>query len=111
MSLDFHLFYEVEPGKVVDVFDCNITHNVGLMADKSGVYKALWRPEETNRHRAGEIVGELRLGVSLLEGCRDHFDQFNPPNGWGNRESLIRFCREALTACKEYPRAIIAVSR
>ena len=36
MSLDIYLKYEVEPNKEVAVHDCNITHNLGEMADKAG---------------------------------------------------------------------------
>ncbi len=28
------------------VFEYNITHNLGVMADAAGIYEALWRPEE-----------------------------------------------------------------
>lgn len=45
MSLDFCLQYKND-GNEISVFDRNITHNLGNMADKSGIYYALWRPEE-----------------------------------------------------------------
>ncbi len=42
-----------EPVRFVDdkeetneVYSANITHNLGEMADKAGIYYALWRPEE-----------------------------------------------------------------
>ena len=41
MSLDFYLSYEMD-GNVVWVFDANITHNLGKMAGKAGIYDALW---------------------------------------------------------------------
>lgn len=42
MSLDVYLT-AVRP---TEVFSANITHNLGEMADKAGIYKACWRPEE-----------------------------------------------------------------
>lgn len=44
MSLDVYLSKEVTEERTV--FSANITHNLGEMADKAGIYKALWRPED-----------------------------------------------------------------
>ena len=37
MSLDFYLQYECD-GHDITVFDRNITHNLGKMADKARIY-------------------------------------------------------------------------
>jgi hypothetical protein len=38
---------EVQPQEYIthDVYDGNITHNLGRMADMAGIYYALWRPD------------------------------------------------------------------
>jgi len=38
------------------LFDTNITHNLTTMADKAGIYYALWRPEEIQKEKASGIV-------------------------------------------------------
>jgi len=35
----------------------------------------------------------------------------NPKNGWGDYEGLVRFVKEYLKACIDYPDAEIKVSR
>ena len=65
MSLDFYLQYECD-GNEITVFDRNITHNLGKMADKAGIYYALWRPEEKGRTKASELVPVLEKGLKRL---------------------------------------------
>jgi len=42
MSLDVYLMKTMP----TSVYDANITHNLGAMAEAAGIYKHLWRPEE-----------------------------------------------------------------
>lgn len=92
------------------VYDANITHNLGQMADKAGIYKALWRPEEIEVTRASQLIDLLEAGLDRLKAA-DYFKQFNPDNGWGNYDNLVTFTERYLAACKEYPTARIDVSR
>jgi len=62
MSLDVYL--QVPACKVCErgpttVYDANITHNLGEMADEAGVYKHLWRPEEIGLTKAAELIEPL----------------------------------------------------
>jgi len=110
MSLRFYLEYE-EDGNDIEVFERNITHNLNTMADKAGIYKALWRPEEIEAKTAKDITPLLEKGLKKLKAKPDYFEKFNASNGWGMYEHFVPFVEECLDACKQYPNAKICVSR
>lgn len=89
----------------------NITHNLTQMADKAGVYYALWRPEEKGWRFARDIILVLEIGLGNLKGDPIFYKQFNPPNEWGSYDGLVEFIERYLEACKEHPKARIRVSR
>ncbi len=93
------------------VYDANITHNLGKMADKANIYKALWRPKEIEANKAKDITKLLEKGLSDLKTKPKYFKQFNSPNGWGMYEHFVSFVEEYLNACKKYPECLIEVSR
>ena len=110
MSLDFCLHYEVD-GNEITVFDRNITHNLCKMADKAGIYYALWCPEEKGWETAKDITPTLEKGLAKLKEKPAYYKKFNSENGWGMYEHFVPFVEEILTACKKYPNAVIYVSR
>lgn len=93
------------------VFEANITHNLGRMADAAGVYFACWRPEESGWTTAKQLVPPLTAGLLALQSDPDRFFELNPSNGWGNYEGLVRFVSKYLKACEENPEAEVSVSR
>ncbi len=93
------------------VFDYNITHNLGTMAREAGIYQHLWRPEELGITKANQLIVPLRAGLELLRSDRPRFEEFNPDNGWGNYDGLVRFVSNYADACEKYPEAEIEVSR
>jgi len=107
MSLDVSLT-KVMP---TEVFSCNITHNLNTMADKAGLYAALWRPEEIGVKTAEELIPFLEDGLKALRANPKYYKQFNLENGWGNYEGLVRFVEEYLQACRENPDAEVHASR
>lgn len=122
MSLDFYLKSEHEEDK--ECFECgstyktretlfsrNITHNLGEMANKAGIYKALWRPEEIKCKKAKDIIKILEKGIDDLEKRPEYFKQFDPSNGWGDYDGLLSFAKDVLKNCKAYPKSIIGISR
>ena len=120
MSLDVYLtrkkWISYDAGKTLTeedeiVYDANITHNLGKMAGEAGIYEALWRPEEIGKTKASEIVELLEKGLADLKARPEHFETFNSPNGWGMYEHFVPFVEKYLEACKEYPDAVIKVSR
>jgi hypothetical protein len=140
MSLDvmlyknYHVSYNggktLEP-KQEEVYDANITHNLGEMADKAGIYEALWRPHrlkegynipeddrdteydyECSTTTLGkEIIPIIEKGLADLKARPKYFEEFNSPNGWGMYEHFVPFVENYLNALKEYPEAEVIVSR
>jgi hypothetical protein len=93
------------------VYDRNITHNLGKMADAAGVYYACWRPDEKGWSKAKDLIEPLETGLKRLRDDPEAFKVHNPSNGWGDYEGLVAFVASYLDACKEYPEARIRVSR
>lgn len=112
------------------VFDANITHNLGEMADMAGIYEACWRPymlhdeydsnfnqteerkfEKSHPMQAKDIIHYLKEGVKKLKERPEVYKQFDSPNGWGKYENFLPWVENYLKACIEYPEAIIEVDR
>lgn len=112
------------------VYETNITHNLGEMADKAGIYEALWRPyqlkkdydktnhseaehafEETNSVKASEIIEIIQKGLDDLKKRPKYFEKFNSSNGWGTYEHFVPFVEKYLNACIEYPESIVKTDR
>jgi hypothetical protein len=111
MSLDVYLKDPTATYTHGELYWANITHNLGDMAEKAGIYEALWRPEEINAHIAEDIAPILEKGLADLKARPEYFEQFNSSNGWGMYEHFVPFVEKYLEACKEYPKSIIGVSR
>lgn len=121
MSLDVMLvkkvWFSYDEGKTFEetdpeiLFEKNITHNLREMADKAGIYKALWRPEEIRITKASELIPILKKGYKDLKESQEYFEEFNPKNGWGSYYYLVQFVQEYLEACKKYPNSIVIVDR
>lgn len=120
MSLDFYLETEPKPYECIhcgstvmkpeEVFDINITHNLGKMADKAGIYQVLWHPNDNGQVRAKDIVPTLRNGLSDLLSRPEYFSDFDSPNGWGTYEHFVPFVQSVLAACERHPDALVRVS-
>lgn len=93
------------------VFDYNITHNLGEMADQAGIYKELWRPEELGIVKASQMISPLESGLKILKENPEKFKKLNPGNGWGSYPGLVKFVSEYLSACKSYPDSNVRVDR
>ena len=140
MSLDVYLYrrkwISYDAGKTLTeeeetFYDANITHNLGEMAKEAGIYEALWRPHRLREdydiaednyeaeHEfednvvilASEIIPVLEKGLNDLKARPEYFEKFNSSNGWGMYEHFVPFVEKYLEACKEYPDAVIEVSR
>lgn len=138
MSLDFYLQYtkcEHCGGKLrssFDVFDGNITHNLGKMALAADIYEALWRPyklhpeyktelendsdaeydfEESHTMYARDVIKVLEGGLQKLKKSPDKYKKYNAPNGWGSYKYFVPFVEAISKACEENPDAEIYVSR
>jgi hypothetical protein len=93
------------------VYSANITHNLGEMAREAGIYMHLWRPDEIGVTTAAQLIEPLRDGLAKLQSDPSTFTKFNPGNGWGNYDGLVRFVAAYLAACERFPNATVEVSR
>ena len=100
MSLDFYIVCEHCESHL---FSANITHNLGEMAEHARIYECLWHPDEHGYNYAKDIIQPLTDGYERLINEQDFFKSFNPPNAWGNYDGFVKFVKEVLDACKEYP--------
>lgn len=107
MSLDLSIYAVKE----TEVFDANITHNLGRMASECGLYEVMWRPEEHDLTSCEKAIPVLEKGVAELADNRQKYEQFNPENGWGNYDGLLRIASQFLAACKENPTGTIKAWR
>jgi len=115
MSLDIYMTFEANIGGPepynVEIFETNITHNLVKMAEEADIYLCMWRPDEMGITLAAQMIGHLELGLSLLESDPERFKTFNPSNGWGDYDGLVRVVKAYLAACKASPKATISVWR
>jgi hypothetical protein len=113
MSLDVDLMVT----KPTSIFTLNITHNLGKMADQvllsdgNTLYKILWRPEECGYAFAKDISELLDEGFNILLSDPQTYKKYNPENGWGSYESLVKFVYNYRNACWDIPEAELSVSR
>lgn len=141
MSLDVYLVkkykktdVENDESEIIseELYTANITHNLNEMADACGLYDVLWRPyrldpnwnlklekksdkeyefENAVTMKAADLIQTLDKGLKELESNPAKYKEFNPDNGWGSYEGLVKFTKNYLKACKKYPTAIVKTWR
>lgn len=97
--------------RITEVYNSGITHNLNSMAMKAGIYKHLWRPDEINITKASELIEPLTKGLKKLKDNPEYYKEFNPSNGWGDYEGLVKFVEDYIAACKTFPEATIEADR
>lgn len=100
-----------DDGESDEVYSANITHNLGSMARAADVYEYLWRPDEIGVTQADQLITPLRNGLARLKTDPQKYSAFNPENGWGSYDGLVRFVEQYLQACEEHPSAKVRVWR
>ena len=140
MSLDVYLnrkiYLSYDKGTTYEeqheqLYWANITHNLGEMADKAGIYEALWRPyflhpdcpkefanydeeyafEEAHPMLSKDIIQTLEKGYEDMKSRPEYYKQFDAKNGWGLYIHFLPWVEKYLEACKSYPDAEISTSR
>lgn len=107
MSLDVSLVRK----QPTEVFEANITHNLGAMAREAGIYMHLWRPEEIGITHAAELIEPLREGLAAMKADPERFEAHNAENGWGLYEHFVPWIEKYIAACEEYPDAQVRACR
>lgn len=100
-----------DPDEADPLFAINITHNLVKMAQEAGIYACLWRPDENGITGASDLIAPLRKGLLDLDQRPEHYQQFNPANGWGDYYGFKAAVRAILGACEDHPGALVRVSR
>ena len=109
MSLDIWL--DKPAVEAMTVFDANITHNLGKMAEEAKIYGVLWRPEEHEITHAWQLIEPLRGAIKEMKDDPGRFKKYDADNGWGTYKDFLLWLEELLVACVEYPEAIVRTSR
>jgi hypothetical protein len=107
VSLDVYL----EAVRKTEVYNANITHNLGKMAKEAGIYYYLWRPDEIEVTKAEQLIEPLKIGLLLMRKYPERFKEFDDAAGWGTYDQFVPWIEQYLKACKENPDAEISVSR
>lgn len=89
----------------------NVTHNLTAIADKVGLYKPLWRPEEVGITKAKDLIPLLITGIQSLNEGATELKKLEPENGWGTLPGFISFCQNLLKDCVDHPEAEVIVCR
>lgn len=108
MSLDISLTLHVTSR---EVFDRNITHNLGKLANELGIYEHVWRPGDIGIEKAYQLVEPLKVALVKLRANPTKYKEFEPSNGWGTMDGFIVFLEEYIQACHDYPGATVTTHR
>ena len=98
-------------GRSEEVFDANITHNLGRMAEEAGVYKVLWRGPENGIEKAEQLIVPLQEAVESMTSNPAHYRTFDAENGWGTYKHFLPWLQKLLAACEEWPEAKVRTDR
>lgn len=107
--MSLNIWLEAQDG--TDLFTWNITHTLNTMASEAGIYEEMWRPDEIGITTARQLVAPLSQGLAALVSDPARFEKFNPNNGWGNYEGLVKCVMNYCIAAARHPEAKVRVSR
>lgn len=92
------------------LFEANITHNLGSMADAAGIYGVVWEPGENGIKTAHDLIEPLTRGIDTMKADPDRFKAFDAANGWGTYNSFVPWLERYLEACTQHPNAEVSAS-
>jgi len=94
-----------------ELYNANITHNLGAMASEGGFYQAVWRPDECGITHARQLIEPLSAAIRIMAAEPERFRQHDSPNGWGLYDDFLPWLALYYAACVENPDATVDVSR
>jgi hypothetical protein len=109
MSYDIYLQVDGGGREPIEAYWSNYTSNVAPM----------WREAMPNSDglagldgmAAADAVPLLESGIAYFHTHRADLDAMNPANGWGDREGALTELTNLLSACSDYPKTTIRISR
>lgn len=106
MSYDVYLEVDAGGPEPVEAMWVNHTSNTAVMWREAGCNLA-----ECDGRPAAQVAEGLAVAIADIEARREHYAQWNPPNGWGSVDTTLDFLRGLLDGCQRYPRSTMRVSR
>lgn len=98
-----------------EVWSGSITHNLNKMAMEVDAYELLWYPEkvfpDSEVIRATQLVAPLAHALAKLIEDKERLQEFNPENGWGHYDNLVKFVTDYIVAGLNHPNAVVEVCR
>lgn len=91
------------PARVTRSF--NYTHNCNRMLGAVGID---W--DELTGKPMAEVCERLKLGIDRLKQHPETFKAWNPPNGWGDYDSLLEVLEEIVHEFGPHPKAVLGTS-
>ena len=107
MSWDVWLTTEID-GHEIEVWSGpNYTHNCNGMIRDAGLPEWPYRVDGWE----GQVLYEhLTDCISNLLADPKKYRAMNPPNGWGDYDSLVRVLQEVRDHCQKFPSSIVRMS-
>ena len=93
-----------------EVLNLSITHNLSTIAKEVGIYQFLWLSSEFGIETAEQLRKPLVYAVQLLSHTKD-YRRFEPANGYGTVEDLVRFLNDLYSVCIKHPQATVRTDR
>lgn len=84
--------------------DRGYTHNTNQMIRAAGDGSS---PYEWDGMAATDLAALLDAIGNELVSNPDAYDQYDPPNGWGSRETLLPLLRAIADDCREFPESTV----
>jgi len=113
MSLDIDLIDNMcsHCGRGECVYEANITHNLGKMAEALDIYSQVWHPEKNGVLYASQLIQPLTDAIYKMKRAPKLYKQYDSPNGWGKYDNFLPWLEGLLAACKEHPNAVVRADR
>ena len=104
MSYDVSLYIDTGNAEV-EVGWWNYTTNCAPMWRHAGADLA-----DMKNKTAGEVAPIIAAAVQRMRDDPDTYRAMNPPNGWGDYDSCLKFLAEVAEACATHHKATVHVS-
>ena len=112
MSLDVSLYLDIDAGgerlhRCV-LFEATYTHNAWALAEKAGIYRYVWKPNDCNDiQTAKDLIAPLTRGIERIE----QMESDPALSSWQEYETFLAWLKKYLLACKQHPKALVCAER
>jgi len=75
------------------------------------LYEIMWRPEEVGIYDGGTLLPHLQRALDYMLPREGELKEYNPDNGWGTYEGLLKAVRDMGQHCAMFPHASLRSCR